>query len=343
MTFQSVIQTGLAALMITTGCSSAEEPADEDMGGAPEVADAGTKEGTGFDPSKACEQKVVNAERGIPNVLVVLDRSGSMADGAWEPSVQAVKNVASAKQAEIAFGLMHFSGGNDRSSCSPGSMDVMPALDMSNNIALALDDLRPNGGTPTASSLAAAKEQLAGLEGQSYVLLITDGAPNCAEVRPANCVCTNGGGYCATSSCLDEDGSVAAVTALAEVGIPTFVIGYDTKDWTDTLNAMAKAGNSGIETYIPVDDGPSLEATLSDLSGSVISCNFELDKTPTDASLVHVNLNGQAIEHVDDSATGAGWELVGNRVEIRGSLCDEIKTTENPEIEILVECAAILL
>jgi hypothetical protein len=118
------------------------------------------------------------------------------------------------------------------------------------------------GGTPIGGALALFEnytllaEPLRG----DFVLLITDGLPNCNPsnantcLNPTACKCTTTS--CGTSStapfcslgCLDQDGAVAAATALANRGIKTVVVGFgaDTTsgDAPAALNAIAQAGGA---------------------------------------------------------------------------------------------------
>jgi hypothetical protein len=121
----------------------------------------------------------------------------------------------------------------------------------------------PLGGTPTAASLQFLGNSVPGLSDSAdqranFVLLLTDGLPNCNNVNPNNvcasqanasvCACTQAAGcsgsICATG-CLDSDGTVAQIQALQAKNIKTIVVGFGS-DFAGgglaTLNAMAEAG-----------------------------------------------------------------------------------------------------
>src|SRR5690349_4009166 len=60
------------------------------MGGASGMGLAGSS----GDPSGVCEVIRANADPQIPDMMIVLDRSGSMTEGGrWRPSVSAIKSV----------------------------------------------------------------------------------------------------------------------------------------------------------------------------------------------------------------------------------------------------------
>jgi len=134
----------------------------------------------------------------------------------------------------------------------------------SGGAALILEELgntAPSGGTPTAAALTRALEYFttgegASLAGEKYVLLATDGGPNCNEdltCAAATCTlniedkCPPNTNCCdaavdpvGPTKCLDEDASVAAVAALAAEGIKTFVVGIPgTEAYADTLDLLA--------------------------------------------------------------------------------------------------------
>jgi hypothetical protein len=117
----------------------------------------------------------------------------------------------------------------------------------------------PDGGTPTSVSLQflGTYEPLRSELRSNFVLLLTDGLPNCnpdnATPYPSpNCRCTlSNPEFCmsapfSTLGCLDQDGSVTAVKALKDKGIQTIVIGFGSETasgtGTDVLTAMAREG-----------------------------------------------------------------------------------------------------
>jgi hypothetical protein len=119
----------------------------------------------------------------------------------------------------------------------------------------------PVGGTPTSLSLRFVGDQvdLQGGERRDFVLLLTDGLPNCNPNNPnggntTTCRCTQNPCPNPPPSllCLDKDASVAAVNDLKTKEIQTIVIGFgadftstapESQAGAETLNAMAVAGD----------------------------------------------------------------------------------------------------
>lgn len=111
------------------------------------------------------------------------------------------------------------------------------------------------GGTPTGLSveiLSTLPELNASDEREDYLLVLTDGLPNCNPDHPTpfpNCFCT---GNCdpafgtEATGCLDDVATVAAVASAREAGIKTIVVGFGDETAGEAgegvLNAMAEAG-----------------------------------------------------------------------------------------------------
>jgi hypothetical protein len=199
---------------------------------------------------------------------------------------------------------------------------------------------------------------LAGLEGTSYLLLLTDGGPNCnADADASVCTCTRepdtfcrggdiGGGALVNPTpnlCLDDAESVAAVGDLAASGIRTFVIGYDTPEWATTLDAMAAAGDTGQPSYFPVSDGAGLTAALETISAFVVACTYELSEAPPSDLYVSVSVDGAPLAHLSQTDGASGWRLVdGVVVELVGASCAAVSDGESHEVAIVRECTPAL-
>lgn len=142
--------------------------------------------------------------------------------------------------------------------------------------------LSPVGGTPTGASLqfVGTYEPLTESNDQKndfrddFVLLLTDGLPNCNDsnlnqlcscagscsmAQNAACACTTKtctASLCA-KGCLDQDGAVANVKALRLLGIRTIVVGFGAETASGVaplvLNAMAREGGFARECPMGTD------------------------------------------------------------------------------------------
>lgn len=309
----------------------------------------------GYDAT--CESFVIRSMPGVSNVLVVLDRSSSMYREAgfgipgvdrWNPAVAAVRSVTSTLGDRVQFGLMLFANPDAPAGmtlCGPGKVDVTPgpATFAAIDAELTGDPNSLTGSwTPTAPSLDAARAALAALPGRSYVLLITDGAPNCnGALDGASCRCGSDTMSCADNPrlCIDADRTVSAVAALRDAGIETFVVGYDTSAWADVLDRMAAAGGTDYVTHIPVGDEASLRAALTEIAGTVVSCSVELSAPPDALQYVHVTLDGVDVPNEAVAMGGGSWALVGDRqIELRGAACETLRDGGTHELAIRREC-----
>ncbi|MCU0664281.1 MAG: hypothetical protein MUC50_18375, partial [Myxococcota bacterium] len=179
------------------------------------------------------------AEKGFPiteqpvDMLIVLDRSFSMQDnGYWNPMCAALRTVTAQISDKINFGLMVFpqSGcGDPAGSCEPATA---PIVDIGDPSAISLIDnaLSPSGvgfcefgATPTAQTLKAAKTALAAVKSTNkrFVLLATDGAPNCNEnLSCKDCTVVHNYGCGAPTHCLDDLATETAAKDLYDAGYP---------------------------------------------------------------------------------------------------------------------------
>lgn len=187
----------------------------------------------GMGGGTACIDVDVTFEPVIPNVVLLIDQSGSMderdgfgnavrdaeeagtytpwdcvGDEGWRWNV--VRNVlfhpdtGVVKPLESAVRFGYASYTNDLSGVCPELEEV--AIDFGTHAAMLAEhtcsDFPANGNTPTRESLTQVAEQLAAspLEGPKIIVLATDGLPD-------NCECENwfGSGACANGNCDDDE------------------------------------------------------------------------------------------------------------------------------------------
>lgn len=184
-----------------------------------------------------------------PDILIVLDRSGSMngTPSKWSQASNAVNTLVSTFEGEIRFGLMLFPGG---SSCGGGTVTVPIGDSTSSAIAAMLSSVVPMGDTPIAGSLQNALTSLKGIDPgkEKHVLLVTDGGETC-------------GGD-----------PVYWVKALLGAKVETYVVGFGSGVDGALLNSLALAGGtalSGVTKYFQVQDQAQLIQTLESVGSQV--------------------------------------------------------------------------
>ena len=117
-----------------------------------------------------------------------------------------------------------------------------------------------------------------------FILLATDGLPNCAPGT-------------SDTAADDSAGAVMAVADAAAMGIPTFVVGVATGGMgtaDTTLSNMANAGGyprAGSPTYYNVSSTAEFVAVLQTLVGMAASCTFTVPDPPnTDTDRAHIGV-----------------------------------------------------
>lgn len=314
----------------------------------------------------ACAETKVELSSETPNVLLLVDRSGSMSEeledtiSRWvalrgaliDPTTGLVPTV----QASVNLGLVLYTG-PDRGSIGLESTleepdpdyvetEVCPYLVQvpvapNNGAAISAAYLPASirsgsrGQTPTGESVEAAVPALTGLDpvlypGRKVIVLATDGEPD---------LCENGN---------DERGgrerSVAAVEAAFTAGVTTFVISVGDQVGEDHLRELANLGQ-GLPADDPMDrfyraaDATSLAQAFEDIVNGVRSCTFALDGVVTgDGNDGTVTIDGNAVIKDDPN----GWRLNGpSEVELLGTTCELVKTGDH-SIDVSFPCGVIV-
>ncbi|MCA9539429.1 MAG: VWA domain-containing protein, partial [Myxococcales bacterium] len=184
-----------------------------------------------------------------PNVLLVLDRSGSMLEfNKWVQAVDAVTQMTRVFEPQIRFGLMVFPWGGDcrvqvneaiRNPCVPGNAQAI-----SQELLAARTAPERGNNTPIGAAITEATTYFTQLRDQnrrSFIVMITDGMETC-------------------------NGNPIASAQAAYLGseIPVFVIGFGNGVDRNTLNEMARVGGTG-QAY-QVNNGQDLFQVLADIA-----------------------------------------------------------------------------
>jgi hypothetical protein len=158
-----------------------------------------------------------------------------------------------------------------------------------------------------------------------YIVLATDGLPNCGDgVTPATAA------------------AVAAVMDTASKGIPVFVIGIATAGGAadTTLNMMAVAGGrpdvTGTSKYYPVTNTAQLVTTLQTIQRKIASCEFKLAKVPPFPDKVSVQGDGLEIPR---SAT-EGWDYTAGQtaITLTGKWCSDVTDGKIKDVKTVYGC-----
>jgi len=287
-----------------------------------------------------------------PDMLIVLDRSGSMnqdAAGAmcdpttgcmqkWPQMSAGIDQVVMATQGGIRWGLKYFPDDEAAMSCAVGGPPAVMVAPMNYTAvhgSLSMTLANPDGRTPTAAAVRSAATYLQGLTDPNpkYILLATDGEPNCA------------GGRGGTGS--DRAGAVAAVQMAAAAGIPVYVVGIgNVAASVMTLNQMAAAGlrpKMGAEQYYPVSNTQDLVTALTTIGMQIASCSFGLGKVPPVPTNVGVYADGARIPQ--DPTHQNGWDYGAGMksIELFGATCDAVKNMTTKNIQAIFGCPGMVI
>jgi hypothetical protein len=302
----------------------------------------------------------------------VLDRSGSMSeDNKWGQVRQVVAQILRGLGPRANFGATLFPGFDDSTSCStprealpltpgdpPGAADGPTTKKL-----LTATQSAPSGGTPTAEALRQVLPVLRAAKGKTFVILATDGGPNCngttscsAEMCQPNIEgvagCTVTGPSCCEppngyrEACLDSAATIGAVAALKSAGIPVYVVGLpgtSTPAYASLLDQLAVSGGTALATspkYYRVDTSNEsvLLAALKKIAAQIVAtCEFKLTSTPEQANQVNVYLD----EVVVPKDPVNGWKIEGPTVTLLGSSCSKVLAGDILDVRIITGCPTV--
>jgi len=386
---------GLLLAALVSGCVGQDHPpppvADTGSAGKASLLDGGIFiDGSITGGPPTCGGKTLQAILHPPLLYFVIDRSGSMGDVFDESGVKkypaaltAIGNLLDAIGGRVRYGAAIYPATDIDSSCEPGFQLFPPTLgDAPSGVAAGkrgpilrelmtrLSGYKPGGATPTSATLSTLAPKIAsyGVTGDpTFVLLVTDGAPNCnlkARCDTTECIpdiegvrlqqgsmcgrdiscCDPSLGSDAGSNCIDGDASEKAVQDLFDANVRTFVIGMPGSEaYARTLDRLAVAGGTARPTmphYYAVSDAAALQASLLEIGTSVaISCDVELEQPPSDPALVNVYFDGELVprdaEHGWDYRAQAGLSLLGDA-------CRTLQSGGVREVQITYGCQTIV-
>ncbi len=352
----------LLTVALTAACGARTGLAEPDSAAA---GDAASDALVRFD---SCVTGRFTAARREARMVFVIDRSGSMTQtfaagergSRWDAMRSALEQTLPRFEGSMQMGALMFPRVPEGpraalQSCDlpPGDgLDVAPAAGNASTLLAVVGRTTPAGATPTAAAIARATRYLTSHAAPGlaqYLALATDGAPNCnADLDPATCACPIAGG-CGVGAlgprnCLDDDGTVAAITEARSRGVATYVIGIDgdlEARFVDVLDRMAVAGGralAGPRRYYSIRERGQLAAAFEDIARTVSRCAFVTPSRPDAPDRITVRAGGAPVPR--DPTRRDGWDWTDRdygEVTLFGPACDRALAPARP-LEITVIC-----
>lgn len=321
-------------------------------------------QGVEYDSEQVCSDDVsVPVVR--PKVMLVLDKSGSMAQETWDhdgdpatPEITrwnslhgTVQSLVDSHGARLDLGATLFptkdAGSVVTSAClAPEAADVPVGPDTGAQIMSLLPgpDSEVQGGTPATAGIQVAMDHLSEIsaEDPKIILFVTDGAANCMEgLDPLDSQLT-----------YDENLPITVAEAYDQHGITTFVVGIDIVNEVvalpeanpfEKLNEVAQAGGAPVEgeaSFYDVRDEEALRASMDEILNG-LGCELALEEEAQDPNAALVKVDGSLREEVTDCDGEDGWQWVegaeGTDFRLCGQACTDYQVTGSLQVDFLCQ------
>ncbi len=324
----------------TGGLVSSSEPDGSSSGG-----ESSTGEPT---PCQVEKTKIVPTP---PDVLLVLDKSGSMSMQKWDhddnpqtPTVTrwnslhgVVESVVTKFNKTVNFGVKLYPKIDAGSYENVGACIVNPGVEVEiapMNAAGVLAgipaaDFPVLGGTPMESGLKAAYTYLQALDPnkQRFALMVADG-----EI---------------SKTCAGEvyKEALGLVKGAYGMDIPTYVVGIDVDPMVSAdLQSLATAGGklnpNNPQGFYETTSQIELQAALQQIVDDTLSCVIDVVPEPSEPDLFEVWIGKGQVAAVGDCAKDSGWVWTKphSQIELCGQACLDLK--KSGEVEARYFCEA---
>ncbi len=312
--------------------------------------------GTEITDDQNCGVKSNDATKQRADLLLILDRSGSMGYGMdtdgkcqssrrgggsttcvarWPTMKTALSQVLTNSTDSVNWGLELFSTPN-RGNCTVSSVQVPVAAGNAAAINGEIEATSPGGNTPTREAVKQGTAYLKTVTGPETksILLATDGQPNCSDSF--------------SSSEDDVAATTAAIKDAFNAGFKVYVLGIGPETSTDALNGFADAGGTTVKdasgpgkNYYAALSAEDLAKQLGSIVGSVASCTFALTNTPPVPDNVAVEFDGnRSLRAPHDRTNGWDYPTPGNyrTIQLYGSWCDGLMNGTYKTAKVLFGC-----
>ena len=308
----------------TEGCGSGEMCTPQGRC-VPNQPDGGSG---GIGGDGGCPSTTVNPSRETPNVLFVVDKSGSMDDhfgsgkdrwtAAHDAITEVVQNVSAAR-----FGLVTFTrdGGPPVTCPDVGVVNLDFDLMSISDTGVYPRNYPGGGDTPTGDSLDEIVSLLGSnpppADGPTVFVLATDGEPDtCEQPNPDQ----------------GQAEAIAAAQAAYSAGYSTYILGVGDGVGATHLNRMANVGvgrapnDSNQAPAYTANTVAELEAAFDEIVGNQLTCDVALNANIVPSRLCDgtVTMDGNVLTCMTDYRLKPG---TNDTIELLGTACDTWKAT----------------
>ncbi len=289
-------------------------------------------DGPGESEGGECEVLSFVAKTEKPEIMLVLDKSGSMVatwlfnnvtTSRWAALYMTVDTVLAEFEDRADFGaeLFPFRTSTIFDECAADDPVTVPVAPL--NRAAILGGIPALGAavdglTPMGSGVELALEHLAAIKNTKpqAIVLVTDGGAD-----PT----------CEGPNTLPEIETMLSAAAAEE--LYTYVVGIDPSDsnYLNQLNALAVAGGqplAGPEPFYNAQDGDALLMKIGEIVEGILSCEITLDPPPNFPDLATVDIDGTEWPQVANCDTEDGWIYSNpfDQITLCGTACQELRT-----------------
>ncbi|MFC1642380.1 hypothetical protein ACFL5O_06800 [Myxococcota bacterium] len=405
MSVRSMIQASIGAFLVAGGTLSAGCGTDSNAAKKPDGSNSSanqTRSGAGVDatgaasdspqtqievtdagasvmavkPDAACAAVEEKARFTQVNIVIMVDRSGSMGDPdqggnrglRWLPVIQGLTAFFESAGSDNVYASLGFfpNGGGLPNVCETTNygkyavVQPLTPLEEGTKFVTAMNLVEPDGGTPTLPALQGSLEYASQLSeeyprSKNMVVLVTDGEPSFAsqetpESKPVQ-----------IEGC--PGNNIPTIAQVAEAyykdeGIVTHVIGVGTH--LARLNAIAQAGGSDL-LLLELDDPEKTKQTLLERLQEIreleFSCDVELPEA--DGGVVDVNKLNVLYQSGEDSEAemlhkntgcandqGSDWQYDNDydpqSIRLCPKTCDRIKVDPKASLQIQLGCLQVV-
>ncbi len=324
----------------TEGCASGST-CNTTRGRCVPILGTGGTGGTGNSGGNGCQSVTITPTRSIPNIMFLVDQSGSMPENfggglnRWEAAHAAITEIIAETDSIVRYGLTTYqsqNGGSTPSECPIFDTQVDFAMNNSSTINMSYPASFPGGeDTPTGDAIDVLVDIIQAdpppAEGPTIIVLATDGEPDSCEVPDPN----------PTAGARAE--AVSAAGNAHSAGIDVLALWVGALSNMDTENHIQEVANVGIGLAANGSQGDApfwvgtnpqdLEDEFRAIIGASISCDIQMDKRFDDKEKAcndpgsDVRLNGMPLSCPSEWRVKPGVDDV---IELVGSACDTFKS-----------------